>query len=88
MTKRIFAAVLGFGMACAGPALAERWVEPVNGTVSAVMMPDGAVMMQVQIPQKEFLGIGRDMKAGHDVCTIKEISPDATNTMILVCGGG
>ncbi len=60
----------------------------VNGAVSAVMMKDGAVMMKVEMPAKEFDVINRDMKANHKTCTIEEIYPGETDTMILVCGDG
>jgi hypothetical protein len=86
MKTAIFAAVLCVGLASGGSAFADRWVEPVNGTVSAVMMPDGDVMMKIQLPAKEFQVVDRDMKANNDSCTIKEIYAGSPDTMILVCG--
>jgi hypothetical protein len=82
--RKIFAAALCAGLACSSSAFAERWVAPVNGTVSAVAMPDGDVMMQIQIPAKEYVMINRDMRANNDHCIIKETG--AANTMVLVCG--
>lgn len=82
--KKIFcAALLLAGTAIAHPALAERWVAPNNGTVSSVMMSDGAVMMKVQMPPKEFAAMQQMMAGGS--CKIEHIYPDALNTMILVC---
>jgi len=85
MKQVFFAVALCVGLASAGSAFAERWVTPVNGSVSAVTMPDGAVMMKVKIPAAEFLIISRDMKKAPPVCKVQEIYPGATDTMILVC---
>jgi hypothetical protein len=68
----------------AAPAFAERWVQPDNGAVSAVMMPDGAVMMKLQVPADEFKALDTAMTSG-GTCKIEHIYPDALNTMILVC---
>jgi hypothetical protein len=88
MKRIFFAAALCAGAAFTHPALAERWVAPVNGNVSAVMMQDGDVMMKVQIPEKEFQALGRDMKSDAGSCRIKDIYPGETDTMILVCSSG
>jgi hypothetical protein len=85
MKRMIFAAAFVAATAFAGPALADRWQAPINGNVSAVMMTDGAVMMKVQMPAKEFTAISTGMRAGHKTCTIQNLYPDAWNTMILVC---
>lgn len=79
-----FAAALCAGSAFAAPAFADRWVEPNNGTVSAIMMPDGAVMMKLQVPAGEFKALDTAMTSGGG-CKIEHIYPDALNTMILVC---
>jgi hypothetical protein len=84
MKKLFMAALLLAGTAIAHPALAERWTMPLNGTVSSMMMPDGTVMMKVQMPPKEFEAMVAAMHAGNG-CMIQEIYPDAHNTMILVC---
>lgn len=86
MKQVLFAASLCLGLACAGLAHAEHWSTPVNGTVSAVMMQSGGVMMKVRLPQTEFQAISRDMRANDTACVIKEIDPGAADTMILVCG--
>jgi hypothetical protein len=86
MRNILFAATLCVGVVSAGAAFAERWVEPLNGTVSAVMMPDGDVMMKIQLPAKEFQVVNRDMKANDNSCIIKEIYSGSPNSMILVCG--
>lgn len=88
MKYAISSLVLLAGMALGGPAFADRWVTPVNGNVSAVMMKDNAVMMKIQMPAEEFKAMGEAMKMGHDNCRVQEIYPGASNTMILVCGGG
>ncbi len=86
MKQIIFAAALCAGVISSSAAFADRWAEPVNGTVSAVLMADGDVMMKVQIPAKEFQIMDRDMKANNNACFIKEVYSEASNTMILVCG--
>jgi hypothetical protein len=87
MKRAYFIAALGIGLASTGPALARNgWTAPVNGTVSAVMMPDGALMMEIKLPAAEFQGIGRDMKISHDTCVIKDTDTGTPNSMILVCG--
>jgi hypothetical protein len=92
--------VLAFVMSCTLPLAAiaaplanefqlnnptSDWTAPVNGTVSAVMMSDGDVMMKVQIPAKEFAAVSAAMKDGHKDCTVEEIYPGARNSMIVVC---
>jgi hypothetical protein len=86
MKKILFVATLCAGVVSAGAAFAERWVEPINGSVSAVMMPDGEVMMKIRLPAKEFQVMDRDMKANDNSCIIKEIYGGSPDTMILVCG--
>jgi hypothetical protein len=86
MKATIFAATLCAGLAFSGSAFAERWVEPVNGTVSALTMPDGDVMMKIQLPAKEFQIVDRDMKRNDNVCVVNQIYSGASDTMILVCG--
>ncbi len=94
MTKKFFFAAFAASLACAAPALADShdlfgyWTAPTNGSVSAVMMQDGAVMMKLKLPEKEFGAISRDMKTDHETCSIEQIYPDAKNTMILVCSAG
>jgi len=78
--------LLAAGTALAHPALAERWVAPINGSASSVMMPDGDVMIKLQMPPKAFEAMETAMHAGSG-CKIQQIYPDAHNTMILVCGG-
>jgi hypothetical protein len=86
MKTAIFAAALAIGLSTSGSAFADRWVEPLNGTLSAMTMPDGEVMMKIQLPSKVFQIVDRDMKANNNTCVIKEVYPGAANTMILVCG--
>jgi hypothetical protein len=85
MKRMIFAAALCAATAFAGPALADRWQAPINGNVSAITMPDGDVMMKVQVPAAQFTAMDTAMRAGHKICMIEHIYPDAWNTMILVC---
>jgi hypothetical protein len=85
MKQYIFAAAIAASMAAAPAAFAERWVAPVNGTVSAVMMQDGDVMMKIKLPATAFKAMTADMASGGKTCTIQNIYPDALNTMILVC---
>jgi len=86
MKRSLFAAVLCAGVVFSSAAFADRWITPVNGTVSAVMMPGGEVMMKLQLPSAAFEMISRDMKQSEKTCKIQEIYPDAKDTMILVCG--
>jgi len=87
MKKTILAAALVVaGAGLAHPALADHWSAPMNGMASSVVMPDGDVMMKVQMPPKAFDAM---LAAMHQAggCAIQEIYPDAHNTMILVCHG-
>lgn len=86
MKYAISTMVLLAGMAFGGPAFADRWVTPVNGTVSAMMMPDHSVMMKIKMPPEEFNAMKQSLQGGQD-CKLKEIWPGATDTMVLVCGG-
>lgn len=86
MKYLISSLVLLVGMAAGGSAFAERWVGPVNGTVSAVMMPDHSVMMKIKMPPTEFNAMKQSLQGGQD-CKLKEIWPGASDTMVLVCGG-
>ena len=86
MKKAVFALALCASLAGANAALADRWIVPNNGTLSAMAMPSGDVMLKVQLPKTAFAMMDRNMKANHNTCTIKEIYPGATDTMILVCG--
>jgi len=87
MKKFLCAALLLGGTALAHPAFAEKWVTPDNGTVSTITMPDGNVMMKVQMPPAQFAAMTKMMEHGR-ACMIEHIYPDALNTMILVCRGG
>jgi hypothetical protein len=93
MKTQIIAALFGLGMLSAAPAFAQGPGEHPNGTVHASMMSNGDVKLMVTMPEKEFQAMGRAMKTGHEACTVQEIYPGATNTMVLVCnsieaGGG
>ncbi|HQT64208.1 MAG: hypothetical protein B7Z75_08995 [Acidocella sp. 20-57-95] len=87
MTKMILVAIAAMGLAYAAPAFADGQGEHPNGTVAASMMTDGSVKMMVTMPAKEFQAMDSAMKAGHNACTIQEIYPGATDTMVLVCNG-
>ena len=87
MKRVYFIATVCIGLASTNPAFARNgWTAPVNGTVSAVMMSDGGVMMEIKLPAAEFQAIGRDMRLSHDTCIIKDVNPGAADSMILVCG--
>jgi hypothetical protein len=86
MKIAVFAAAVFACVASSGSAYAERWVQPVNGTVSAVTMPDGDLMMKIALPAQEFQIVSREMKRNLNTCVIKEIYPDSPNTMVLICG--
>jgi hypothetical protein len=87
MKRAYFVAALCMGLVSTSPAFASRaWTTPVNGTVSAVMMPDGSVMMEIKLPAAEFQGIGRDMRISRDTCVIRETDTGTPDSMILVCG--
>ncbi len=92
MKKHVLLAFLA-AMAVAGPALADEepeftWSTPDNGTMSAMMMKDGDVMMKIQVPHDEFMAMTAGGSGQHGTCTVKEIYPGATDTMILVCKPG
>jgi len=83
----LFALVLCAGMVSAGSAFADRWVTPINGTLSTIMLPDEDVMMKVQIPAKEFAAITGMMATHKNTCTLFHISDGGLpNSLILVCG--
>jgi hypothetical protein len=83
----LFVLALCAGMVSAGSAFADRWVTPVNGTVSTIMLPDGDVMMKVQIPAKEFVAITGMMETKKNACTLFHSSQGAIpDSVILVCG--
>jgi hypothetical protein len=95
MSKKLILAAFAASLTCSAAALADSqdlfgyWTAPVNGSVSAVMMKDGDVMMKVKVPPKEFEAMMVNMKnGGSEMCKIEEIYPDAKNTMILVCRPG
>lgn len=82
-----FSLTLGFSLLSIGPAFArDGWTAPMNGTVSAVMMKDGGVMMEIKIPQAELQAIANDMKTSHDTCIIERANPGKAGYMTLVCG--
>jgi hypothetical protein len=86
MKIAIFATALCVGLASSGSAFAKRGVEPVNGTVSAVMMPGGDIMMKIQLPAEELQVVNRNMRANNNACIINQIYSGSPDTMILVCG--
>jgi hypothetical protein len=87
MKHPYFAAALCLGLVSTDSAFARTgWSAPVNGTVSAVMMPDDDVMMEIKLPAAEFQAIGRAMRLSHDSCIIKSADTGTANSMILVCG--
>lgn len=57
-----------------------------NGSVSAKMMSDNhTVMMKIKLPHDAFLTMTAQ-NAGHPMnCSVKEIYPGVSDTMILVC---
>ena len=83
----VFVLALCAAMVSAGSAFADRWVTPVNGTVSSIMLPDGDVMMKVQIPTKEYAAITGMMASKKNTCTLFHMSEQALpNSVILICG--
>jgi hypothetical protein len=71
----------------AGAAFADRWVTPINGTLSTIMLPDGDVMMKVQLPAKEFAAITEMMAAKENTCTLFHmVQGTQPSSLILVCG--
>jgi hypothetical protein len=89
MTKKLIAAAIAATFSLTAPALAHgdasSWKAPVNGTVSAIIMQDGDVMMKVQVPPMVFGAISRDMKTNTEYCHVQQINPGAKNSMILIC---
>jgi hypothetical protein len=87
MKRSYFTVALAAGILCASSAFADRWVEPINGTLSTIMAPDGDVMMKVQLPPKEFAAISGMMAAKHDTCTVFHMTDGGVpDSLILVCG--
>jgi hypothetical protein len=86
MKHILFVLALCAGMVSAGSAFADRWVTPVNGNVSTIMLPDGDVMMKVQIPTNEFTAITGMMETKENACTLFHMSHGSPDSVILVCG--
>jgi hypothetical protein len=88
MTKKLVLAAFA-ALTLAAPALADRdmhdWKAPINGSVSAIIMQDGDVMMKVRVPATVFGTISRDMKNNKEFCEVQGIYTGAKDTMILVC---
>jgi hypothetical protein len=54
MKHAYFVAAFCIGLASTSPAFARSGLTaPVNGTVSAVMMPNGGVMTEIKLPPAE-----------------------------------
>jgi hypothetical protein len=87
MKHTLFVLALCAGMVSAGSAFAERWVTPINGTLSTIMLPDGDVMMKVQLPAKEFAAITGMMATKKNTCTLFHMYESGQpNSLILICG--
>lgn len=87
MKHTLFTAALCVGLLSAGSAFADRWVAPINGTLSTIMLPDGNVTMKVQLPAKEYAAISGMMASKENTCTVFHMAGgDQLNSVILVCG--
>ncbi len=84
MKRGLFLVAFCVGALSAGSALADRWVTPINGNLSSIMLPDGDVMMKVQLPAKEYAAITEMMAAKKNTCTLYH-SIQAFS-LVLVCG--
>lgn len=79
--KRAFFAALILAGTTALPAMAME----TNGKMNASMMPNGDVMMKVQLPPDEYYAIDRSMKNNHMHCRLEDF-PGQQYTKILECG--
>lgn len=87
MKTSLFLMAFCVGALSAGSAFADRWVTPINGTLSSIMLPDGDVMMKVQLPAKEFAAITKMMAAKENTCTLFHmVQGPQPSSLILVCG--
>ncbi len=87
MKRTFFVVALCAGMLSASAALADRWVAPINGTLSTIMAPQGEVMMKVQLPAKEYAAITGMMAAKNHTCTVFHMSgASVPDSLLLVCG--
>jgi hypothetical protein len=87
MKRILFVMAFCVGAFSAGAAFADRWVTPINGTLSTIMLPDGDVMMKVQLPAKEFAAITEMMAAKENTCTLFHMTLGTQpSSLILVCG--
>jgi hypothetical protein len=87
MKRMLFITAFCAGALSAGSAFAERWVTPINGTLSTIELPDGDVMMKVQLPAKEYTAITKMMAAKENTCTLLHMSEgDQPSSLILLCG--
>jgi hypothetical protein len=87
MKNALFAAAFGAALLSSSAAFADRWVEPINGTVSAIMVPDGDVMMKIVVPAKEYTAITGMLAKQENTCTLFHTTQggDALS-VVLVCG--
>ena len=75
------------GLACvlfSGVALAERWV-PLKVSMTAEVLDDGATMMKVTMPEKEYLGFGRDMRSPSAVCRVQNVAQGPSTVITYLC---
>jgi hypothetical protein len=87
MKRALFFMAFCVGALSAGSAFADRWVTPINGTLSTIMLPDGDVMMRIQLPAKEFTAITEMMAAKENTCTLFHmVQGSQPSSLILVCG--
>jgi hypothetical protein len=85
MKRTIFAAAFCFSAALALPALADRTVQPKNVIMTYDVLPSGDITMKVSMPEKEWLGMGRDMRTPGGSCRVTGVTPGDMTTMVLVC---
>jgi hypothetical protein len=84
MKRTVFLMAFCVGALSAGSAFADHWVTPVNGNLSSIMLPDGDVMMKVQLPAKEYAAITEMMASKENTCTL--FHSVQAFSLVLVCG--
>jgi len=85
MKRAIFTTTLCLCAALTLPALAGRTIQQSNVIMSYEVLPSGDITMKVSMPQKEWLGMGRDMRQRGGSCRVTSVIPGDMTTMVLIC---
>ncbi len=87
MKNKSMLAALCVALLSAGAAHATGWISAPRNAMGAMMIPNGDMVMQIQLPADEFAAANAMMLAQHNACTMFNANPsDAKNSIIVICG--